>query len=55
MILPPGVNKAIGLAHALRDLGLSPHNVVGVGDAENDFSFLRHCGCSAAVAMRFRA
>ena len=50
MILPPGVNKASGLAAALRELALSAHNVVGVGDAENDHAFLRACGCSAAVA-----
>jgi hydroxymethylpyrimidine pyrophosphatase-like HAD family hydrolase len=49
MILPPGVNKASGLKKALRHLGLSPHNVVGVGDAENDHAFLRLCECSAAV------
>jgi polynucleotide 5'-kinase involved in rRNA processing len=29
---------------------LSAHNVVGVGDAENDHSFLHVCGCAAAVA-----
>ena len=40
MVLPAGVNKASGLAAALADLGLSPHNVVGVGDAENDHAFL---------------
>src|SRR6185295_11734661 len=50
MILPAGVNKASGLAHALAELQLSAHNVVGVGDAENDHAFLRACGCSAAVA-----
>lgn len=50
MVLPPGVNKASGLTAALRELGLSRHNVVGVGDAENDHAFLRQCGCSAAVA-----
>src|SRR5690606_9639996 len=50
MVLPPGVNKATGLAAALEDLGLSPHNVVGVGDAENDHAFMNACGCSAAVA-----
>jgi haloacid dehalogenase-like hydrolase/Family of unknown function (DUF6496) len=50
MVLPPGVNKAVGLSAALRGLGLSPHNVVGVGDAENDHAFLHLCGCSAAVA-----
>ena len=50
MVLPPGVSKAAGLKAALDDLGLSPHNVVAVGDAENDLSFLDICGCSAAVA-----
>ncbi len=50
MILPPGVSKASGLQEALADLRLSPHNVVGVGDGENDHSFLSVCGCSAAVA-----
>jgi hypothetical protein len=50
MVLPAGVTKASGLAAALRDLGLSPHNVVGVGDAENDHSFLSLCECSVAVA-----
>jgi HAD superfamily hydrolase (TIGR01484 family) len=50
MVLPSGVNKATGLTAALADLGLSPHNAVGVGDAENDHAFLRLCECSAAVA-----
>jgi hydroxymethylpyrimidine pyrophosphatase-like HAD family hydrolase len=50
MVLPPGINKAAGLEAALKDLGLSYHNVVGVGDAENDQAFLHHCGCAAAVA-----
>ena len=50
MVLPPGVNKASGLAAALGHLGLSPHNVVGIGDAENDHAFLKACECSAAVA-----
>lgn len=50
MVLPPGVNKASGLAAALRTLGISELNVVGVGDAENDHSFLSVCGCSAAVS-----
>jgi len=49
MILPSGINKATGLAAALQDLRLSPHNVVGVGDAENDHAFLQACGCSVAV------
>src|SRR5262245_11891329 len=49
MILPSGVNKATGLAAALKELGLSAHNVVGVGDAENDHAFLSVCECSVAV------
>src|SRR5437868_444774 len=49
MILPSGVNKATGLTAALLELGLSPHNVVGVGDAENDHAFLALCECSVAV------
>lgn len=50
MILPGGINKATGLEAALVELGLSAHNVVGVGDAENDHAFLRACGCGVAVA-----
>jgi hydroxymethylpyrimidine pyrophosphatase-like HAD family hydrolase len=50
MILPAGVNKASGLTAGLDELGLSPHNVAGIGDAENDHAFLRLCGASAAVA-----
>lgn len=50
MVLPAGINKATGLVEALRDLELSLHNVVGVGDAENDHAFLRSCGCAVAVA-----
>src|SRR5262245_16840716 len=50
MILPSGVNKATGLKVALDELGLSPHNTVGVGDAENDHAFLSLCECAVAVA-----
>ncbi len=50
MVLPSGVNKATGLSAALDELGLSPHNAVGVGDAENDHAFLALCGCAVAVA-----
>ena len=49
MILPTGVNKATGLHCALRKLGLSRHNTVGIGDAENDEAFLKFCNASAAV------
>jgi HAD superfamily hydrolase (TIGR01484 family) len=50
MILPSGVNKASGLAAALLELGLSRHNVAGIGDAENDHAFLDLCECGAATA-----
>jgi HAD superfamily hydrolase (TIGR01484 family) len=50
MVLPAGVNKASGLSAALEDMALSPHNAVGVGDAENDHAFLTLCECSVAVA-----
>ncbi|WP_027714375.1 HAD hydrolase family protein [Desulfuromonas sp. TF] len=50
MVLPSGVNKASGVKYALRLLGMSPHEVVGVGDAENDHSFLRLSECAVAVA-----
>ena len=49
MVLPSGVNKGTGLATALEELQLSPHNVVGGGDAENDHAFLKVCECSVAV------
>ncbi|MBV9948542.1 MAG: HAD-IIB family hydrolase [Myxococcales bacterium] len=50
MVLPAGVTKRTGLKAALRELGLSPHNVVAVGDAENDHAFLTYCECGVAVA-----
>jgi len=50
MVLPPGINKATGLLRALEGLKLSPHNAIGVGDAENDHAFLEHCECGVAVA-----
>ncbi|MFG1945993.1 HAD-IIB family hydrolase [Nonomuraea sp. NPDC048826] len=50
MVLPPGVNKASGLAAALDRLCLSRHNVVAVGDAENDHAFLTAAECGSAVA-----
>ncbi|MDZ7957441.1 MAG: HAD-IIB family hydrolase [Aulosira sp. DedQUE10] len=50
MVLPSGINKATGLLAALDEMKLSPHNVVGVGDAENDYAFLNLCELSVAVA-----
>jgi len=50
MILPSGVNKSTGLAAALNELALSPHNTIAVGDAENDHALLNLCEISVAVA-----
>jgi hydroxymethylpyrimidine pyrophosphatase-like HAD family hydrolase len=50
MVLPAGVNKASGMEYALRKVGLSRHEAVGIGDAENDHSFLELCECAVAVA-----
>src|SRR5207249_11989780 len=44
MVLPSGVSKESGLRAALQRLGLSMHNTVGVGDAENDHAFLARTG-----------
>lgn len=50
MVLPAGINKSTGMDYALRKLGLSPHEVFGVGDSENDHSFLKRSECAATVA-----
>jgi hydroxymethylpyrimidine pyrophosphatase-like HAD family hydrolase len=50
MVLPSGINKATGLLAALGQLGISPHNTVGVGDAENDHALLEACEFRVAVA-----
>ena len=50
MVLPPGIDKASGLAAALKELAINARNVVAAGDAENDLAFLRACGRGVAVA-----
>jgi hydroxymethylpyrimidine pyrophosphatase-like HAD family hydrolase len=50
MILPAGITKGTGLAYALTALGLSPHNTLAVGDAENDLTLLRTAEVGVAVA-----
>lgn len=49
MVLPTGVNKGSGMRTALEQLSLSAEQVVAVGDAENDHSFLRISGLGVAV------
>jgi len=50
MILPAGVTKGTGLLAALDELGLSPHNTIAAGDAENDLALLHAAEVGAAVA-----
>jgi HAD superfamily hydrolase (TIGR01484 family) len=50
MILPAGINKGSGLNIALKEMRMSRHNVVAIGDAENDHAFLQMCEGAAAVA-----
>lgn len=50
MVLPSGIDKASGLEAALRELGIRAQNVVAVGNAENDYAFLRAADCGVAVA-----
>jgi hydroxymethylpyrimidine pyrophosphatase-like HAD family hydrolase len=50
MVLPPRVDKALGLQAALENMGLSPRNAAAVGDAENDLALLELCEFAAAVA-----
>jgi hypothetical protein len=50
MLLPGGVTKGTGVEAALAALELSAHNLLGIGDAENDHAFLGMCECAVAVA-----
>jgi hydroxymethylpyrimidine pyrophosphatase-like HAD family hydrolase len=49
MVVPSGIDKGSGLTAALRELGMTSHEVVGIGNAENDHSFLDICECAVAV------
>ena len=49
MVLPSNINKATGLAVALKRMKVSPRQVVAIGDAENDHPFLDACSVSVAV------
>lgn len=50
MVLPAGINKAFGTKYVLRKIGMSPHEIVAVGDSENDHSLLHLAECPVAVA-----
>lgn len=49
MTMPQGVSKATGLHTMLDTLRLSAHNMVAIGDAENDHELLRLAEVGAAV------
>ena len=49
MVVPAGVTKGSGLGGALSQMGVSAHNAIGVGDAENDLSLLAACEVGVAV------
>ena len=49
MVLPTGISKGSGLFEGLGDLGISRHNTVAIGDAENDHSLLDVAELGVAV------
>lgn len=50
MLLPASISKAGGLRELLDTLGVSVHNAVGIGDAENDHELLTCCEHGVAVS-----
>jgi 3-deoxy-D-manno-octulosonate 8-phosphate phosphatase KdsC-like HAD superfamily phosphatase len=50
MVLPAGVSKGMGLLAALAEFGVSAHNTLAVGDAENDLALLEAAEVGVAVA-----
>ena len=50
MLLPPGASKGAGLVSLLQAEGLSPRNLLAIGDAENDQSLLQVAEVKVAVA-----
>ena len=53
MLLPSGINKAIGTSRALEELGRSERNMIAFGDAENDLPLfaLSEIGVAARGAL----
>lgn len=49
MLLPASISKSSGLQQLLGILGVSRHNALGIGDAENDHELLRCCEYAVAV------
>jgi hypothetical protein len=49
MVLPAGITKGTGVCEALAELGISRHNAIAIGDAENDLALLEVCELGLAV------
>ena len=49
MLMPAGITKGTGLREGLAELGISPHNSLAVGDAENDYALLGAAELGVAV------
>ncbi|CAM9182670.1 unnamed protein product [Pylaiella littoralis] len=50
-VLPHGASKASGLEALLRELGISPEEVIALGDMENDVEMLRAVGHGVAMGQ----
>jgi len=48
-VIAPGVDKARAVAMACASLGLAPHELAAIGDAENDIGMLRAAGTGIAM------
>jgi hydroxymethylpyrimidine pyrophosphatase-like HAD family hydrolase len=44
MLVPQGVTKGTGVRQVIHELALSPHDVLALGDAENDLELFEACG-----------
>ena len=55
MVLSPGVDKAVGLRRAATLLDVPMHDVIAVGDGENDCAMLRAAGAGVAVDNALQA
>jgi hydroxymethylpyrimidine pyrophosphatase-like HAD family hydrolase len=55
MVLPQGISKGLGLREVLTLLRFSPHNAIGIGDAENDHDLLAECEYAVAVGWGSKA
>ena len=52
MLVPVGVNKAVGVRRALEELGRSERNLIAFGEAENDVPLLLAAEVGIARAVR---